>query len=139
MHTSSLHASPSSVTNPKTPTSLEVSAHELDLSAYYYSIARKRIGLLGSSIIRSQCYLLSGIYLMYTLRPMEAWQNFLQASTTYYIYLQGRMRGGNDDGDGAEGRRASRTRRLEQSLYWSCFKSEWYVARISYWQHSGKS
>ncbi|KAL6412655.1 hypothetical protein AUP68_03860 [Ilyonectria robusta] len=108
-------------TDPNAPTSLNTSAYDLQLSAYYYSLARKRIGLLGSTIIRSQCYLLSGVYLMYALRPLEAWHDFVQASTTYYTYLQGRMRSAASHGDGVQ---VSRTRRLEQRLYWSCFKSE---------------
>lgn len=112
-------------TDPNAPTSLTTTAYDLQLSAYYYSLARKRIGLLGSTIIRSQCYLLSGVYLMYALRPLEAWHNFVQASTTYYTYLQGRMRSAASHG--GDGVQVSRTRRLEQRLYWSCFKSEWYI------------
>jgi hypothetical protein len=57
---------------------------------------------------------------MYALRPIEAWQNFMQASTAYYIYLQGRMQQSKP-----EEHNLSKTRRLEQRLYWSCFKSEW--------------
>lgn len=93
---------------------------DLQIAEQYYRLARKRIGLLGSTIIRSQCYLLSGVYLMYALRPLEAWQNFLQASTTYHIYLKGRMQQVEQ-----EKQLLSKTRRMEQRLYWSCFKSEW--------------
>ncbi|KAE9373064.1 hypothetical protein N431DRAFT_336998 [Stipitochalara longipes BDJ] len=84
-----------------------------------YYLARRRIGLLGGSIVRSQCYFWSGVYLMYTLRPVEAWQNFLQASSTYHIYLKGQVKGG-----GFNEKHESKNRLLEQRLYWSCFKSE---------------
>lgn len=66
---------------------------------------------------------------MYALRPLEAWHDFVQASTTYYTYLQGRMRSAASHGDGVQ---VSRTRRLEQRLYWSCFKSEWYIPMCEY-------
>ena len=66
---------------------------------------------------------------MYTLRPMLAWQYFHQASITYQLYLKmnGRI---SDDGSVLMNRplqtpsTSSRTTRLEQRLYWSCFKSE---------------
>jgi len=61
---------------------------------------------------------------MYTLRPVEAWQNFLQASSTYHIYLKGQVRGSESNEV-----HANKNRLLEQRLYWSCFKSEWYVLR----------
>jgi hypothetical protein len=62
---------------------------------------------------------------MYTFRPLDAWNHFCQASTFYQIHsktvagpdrpisLNSPMRG-----------MGSTQRRLEQSLYWSCFKSE---------------
>lgn len=103
-----------------TSSSTSNSRRDLEVAEGYYGLARKRIGLLGNTIIRSQCYLLSGVYLMYAMRPLEAWQNFVQASTTYYIYLKSRMHKNSLDGQ-----QINRTRRLEQRLYWSCFKSEW--------------
>jgi hypothetical protein len=58
---------------------------------------------------------------MYSIRPLDAWTSFHQASTTFHIYLKGRQR------DKEFQTQSSRTRGLEQRLYWSCFKSEWYV------------
>ena len=60
---------------------------------------------------------------MYTFRPLSAWNHFYQASTFYRLRLR------LIDGLGksvyeAEKPGASVTQRLEQSLYWSCFKSE---------------
>ena len=85
-----------------------------------YALAARRIGLLKGSILRSQCYFWSGVYLMYTLRPVEAWEKFFHASSTYHIYLKGRLAR-----DEQKGLYVSGTRLLEQRLYWSCFKSEW--------------
>jgi len=69
------------------------------------------------------------VYLMYTLRPMLSWQYFHQASITYQLYLKmnGRL---SDDGSVLmspplqSASTSSKTTRLEQRLYWSCFKSE---------------
>lgn len=95
---------------------------ELNLASLYYGMARKRIGLLDGTIIRAQCFFLSGVFLMYALRPLEAWQNFLQASSTYHVYLRCRASATNGDLNSY-----NRTRKLEQRLFWSCFKSEWSV------------
>lgn len=73
---------------------------------------------------------MSPVYLMYTLRPILSWHYFLHASVFCQLHL--RMSHGIS-GDFTEvltapSRHSSavdrRSRRLEQSLYWSCFKSE---------------
>ncbi len=67
---------------------------------------------------------------MYTLRPLLSWQHFFQASIVYQLHLKIQY--------GIIGRSVSpfsiapehlnttdrKSRRIEQSLYWSCFKSE---------------
>ncbi|KAH9208480.1 hypothetical protein DL95DRAFT_345425 [Leptodontidium sp. 2 PMI_412] len=80
----------------------------------YYLLARRRIGLLRPSIIASQCFFLSGVYLMYALRPVEAFHEFHQASIVFQIWLK----------FGRPSKKSSTAQRLEQRMYWSCFKSE---------------
>lgn len=80
-------------------------------------LARKRIGLLSQSMLATQCHFLSGIFLMYCFKPLEAFQNFHQASMTFQIYFRSVT---------ASIRSASDSR-AEQRLFWSCFESEWYV------------
>ncbi|KAH6989274.1 hypothetical protein BKA56DRAFT_476894 [Ilyonectria sp. MPI-CAGE-AT-0026] len=89
----------------------------------YYHSARRRFGLLDRSIAACQCHLLSGIYLMYTIRPLQAWQSFIQASTVYVVYLksQGRF---SSEGNQWNDTQKPTLRSLEQRLYWSCLKSE---------------
>lgn len=70
------------------------------------------------------------VYLMYTLRPIRSWQHFFNASLIYQVYL--RMAHGIAESyvdvlgnlarhvDSAD----RKMRCFEQSLYWSCFKSE---------------
>ncbi|KAL3450803.1 hypothetical protein BJX65DRAFT_270142 [Aspergillus insuetus] len=89
----------------------------------YYQLACRRLGLLQRSVTASQCYLLSGIFLMYTMRPLDAQSHFYQASSIYATYLKGQLalqqrRGLDDQPLGSD------NRRLEQCLYWTCFKSE---------------
>ncbi|KAF3396171.1 hypothetical protein F1880_006919 [Penicillium rolfsii] len=57
----------------------------------YFYLARKRFGLLGRDITACQCYLLSGIYFMYTLRPLQAWSDFSQASATFFVYRKSQL------------------------------------------------
>lgn len=66
---------------------------------------------------------------MYTLRPMLSWQYFYQASVNYQLYLKMNGRIAEDQAILMERHheprsRSSKTGRLEQRLYWSCFKSE---------------
>ena len=92
--------------------------------------ACRRLGLLKQTLLAAQCHFFAGVYLMYTLRPMLSWQHFHQAAITYQLYLKttGRLTENLciidpsclQPGD-FEARKLSR---LEQRLYWSCFKSE---------------
>lgn len=89
---------------------------DYDTAKNYYNAARKRIGLLGYSILTAQCYLLSGIFEAYCLQPLRAWASFKEACITIQIYLKTRGRHGGSFDES-----------LERRLYWSCLKSEWYV------------
>jgi hypothetical protein len=95
----------------------EVSTHDaLDYptAEAYYTGARKRIGLLESSIMSAQCEFLIGVYEMYSIRPLKAWLSFNRACLILQTCLQARS-----------GTMLSRSqKRLEQRLYWTCLKSE---------------
>jgi len=73
--------------------------------------------------------MLSGIYLMYTLHPLEAWSAFHQAGSVYSLYLrsqaalQERHSNGGVDVDITPSQ-SILERRLEQRLYWTVLKSE---------------
>ncbi|TVY45305.1 putative beta-glucosidase I, partial [Lachnellula occidentalis] len=86
--------------------------HKLRRAAAYYNIARKRIGLLVPSLITAHCVFFSGVYLMYNMQPLQGWYNFYQAATLTHMCLKSST--STDE----------KTIRLEQCLYWSCFKSE---------------
>jgi hypothetical protein len=104
-------------------TSLEEAGDYRETAETYFQAARKRLGLLETSIIAGQCYMLSGIYLMYTMRPLQGWQAFHQAGSAYSLYLKGQasVRDRSDDSNTAPG---AFERRLEQRLYWTVLKSE---------------
>ncbi|CAI6096202.1 unnamed protein product [Clonostachys chloroleuca] len=112
-------------------TSVGLHSQELQLGDSCFTLACRRLGSLKYSLLGAQCHFFAGVYLMYTLRPLESWHYFYQASLFCQFDL--RMTHGLSDTfaevlgappphtlDSA-GRKA---RRLEQSLYWSCFKSE---------------
>lgn len=67
--------------------------------------------------------ILCPVYLMYTFRPLSAWNHFYQASTFYRLRLR-LIDGLDKSAYEVEQQGASAGQRLEQSLYWSCFKSE---------------
>lgn len=68
---------------------------------------------------------------MYTLRPLLSWSHFYQASIFYQLHLKSTQSTLNENesevlkvpGHHLTGA-GRKQRRLEQSLYWSCFKSE---------------
>lgn len=99
----------------------------------YYQYALRRIGMIGGSLTACQCHFLNGIYLLYTLRPVQAWQAFFHASSLYTVYLKSRAAAqqigpGHYHDDvliGDESCSGEKLRCcLEQRLYWSCIKSE---------------
>lgn len=70
------------------------------------------------------------VYLMYSLRPLLAWQQFNSASTLYRLYeqLNYGASGRSDSSPALLGSSnlwsSTQQARFEQCLYWSCFKSE---------------
>lgn len=67
---------------------------------------------------------------MYTLRPLMSYQYFMNSSTLYQLYDKmkygpgGRVAGTVPSSVSRDTDTDHRSERLEQSLYWSCFKSE---------------
>lgn len=90
----------------------------MNLAAAYYLAAKKRIGLIESSLLSVQCQFLCGVLEMYLLNPLKAWYHFSHACEQFrnQQWRSAHKRGGD---------MSRETRRLEQRLYWSCMKSEW--------------
>ncbi|KAK9241926.1 putative C6 transcription factor [Lipomyces tetrasporus] len=112
---------------PQASVPKSTSASGLKEGETFFVMACRRIGLLRYSVLGAQCHFFAGVYLMYTFRPLAAWNHFYQASTFYRLRL--RMIDGlsiDDDlsADEPVQRGTSVSRHMEQSLYWSCFKSE---------------
>ncbi|KAF3393731.1 hypothetical protein F1880_004758 [Penicillium rolfsii] len=105
----------------RSSTSLQADREGLQKGEIYFDLARKRLGSLDKGVMAAQSHFLAGVYLMYRLRPLSAWMEFHSATRAYYVYLQYRARLSPrpvDDG------MAEQRRRIEQRLYWSCYKSE---------------
>ena len=71
--------------------------------------------LCGSGVIEAQCFFLAGVYLMATLRPIEAWKMFVQALACCQAFSPHLT---------IQDARTEEESRMEQSIYWTCFKSE---------------
>ncbi|KAF9893075.1 hypothetical protein FE257_012486 [Aspergillus nanangensis] len=94
-------------------------AHK-DSGATYYLAAKKRLGLIEPSWLRIQCLFLCGVFEMYSMRPLCAWEYFKQAcgQLENLFWKQSLTTPlGEDD-------HADESRQLQQRLYWSCMKSE---------------
>jgi hypothetical protein len=106
------------------------SKKELQQGENCFILACRRLGLLKQTLLAAQCHFFAGVYLMYTLRPMLSWQHFHTAAITYQLYLKttGRLSESYCILDSSifqpNDANARKLSRLEQRLYWSCFKSE---------------
>lgn len=110
--------------------SLDIHAQELHQGESYFALACRRLGLLKPTMIGAQCHFFAGVFLTYTLRPVLAWQYFFHASTLLQLHLKTTYGIGEGhtgllkEPSGILSAEHRKIKRLEQSLYWSCFKSE---------------
>ena len=87
----------------------------------YYGAAQRRMGLLQPSLVAVQCQYLAGLYSKFLMRPLAAW-NLLQSSCNQLQALL--YAGGLVAGEAEGAHNMSRSRHIEQRLYWSCVKAE---------------
>jgi len=90
----------------------------------FYNAARRRMGLLGNSLVATQCGYLAGLYEKFLLRPVAAWTLLQTACVKLQALLYAK---GLAEATGQASRIDSRAKHVEQRLYWSCVKAEWYV------------
>ena len=90
---------------------------EFQRAESFYAAAEARMTgmLVHSGTMEAQSFFLSGVYLMATMRPLAAWRMFVQALTCCQIILSGADDPNNPD---------QHQYGLQQSLYWTVFKSE---------------
>lgn len=81
-----------------------------------FARGRAILGLQAPSLLSTQCLFFCGVYEMFTLRPVDAWLHFSQASLQLRLHIQSRTFSPEEylTADG----------RLIQRLYWSCMQSE---------------
>jgi len=97
---------------------------DVDMGESFFGAAQRRLGLLSNSLIAVQCQYLAGLYEKFLVRPLAAWSLFQSASSQFQAYLYAKGLAVASQGEFQEGKRA---RHIEQRLYWSCVKAEWYV------------
>jgi hypothetical protein len=80
----------------------------------FFAAAQRRMGMLlsRSGVLEAQCFFLAGVYLFSTIRPLEGWKCFVQALASCQAFY------------GAASTDNARDRRLHETIYWTCFKSE---------------
>ncbi|KAL2846692.1 hypothetical protein BJY01DRAFT_247122 [Aspergillus pseudoustus] len=83
----------------------------------YFVAAQKRLGglLCQSGVVEAQVFFYAGVYLMATLRPLEAWRMFVQALACCETFPSRQPPPAVIHPDEATPQR---------SIYWTCFKSE---------------
>ncbi|KAL5313245.1 hypothetical protein ACEPPN_018978 [Leptodophora sp. 'Broadleaf-Isolate-01'] len=101
-------------------TSKSLHSASLILGKLYYDAACKRIGLLYSNILSTQCIFLCGVYEMYMLSPLKAWRWFSSASSTLYTHLRCEEVQAKST---TSATKSLDSQRLEASIYWSAYKS----------------
>jgi hypothetical protein len=94
-------------------------AGDLALASSYFLAAQKRLGfaMAQPSNLSIQCLCLTGIYYMYILEPLPAYNMFHAAGTIFQIHLSTKAAWSTED--------PRSTPHIIQRLFWTCFKSEW--------------
>ncbi|KAL1985199.1 hypothetical protein VTN96DRAFT_8115 [Rasamsonia emersonii] len=93
------------------------------LARAFFEASQKRIGLLlrGGGVLEAQCFFYSGVYLMTIMQPMDAWRHFVQAAAISQGFDFPRKPLSPEIMASPE---AKRERASQESMYWTCFKSE---------------
>lgn len=100
------------------------------LAEAWFGASQKRIGTLlshGGGILEAQCFFFSGVYLMHTFRPFSAWPLFLQALACCQTFLCFSKLSAEVSFPPHEFLEDGAGWRSEESVYWTCFKSELYA------------
>lgn len=84
--------------------------------------AKKRIGLLGSSLIDIQCLFLASIYEKYAFRPLQSWYYLQQAANRLQARHWRKVFTLQTPSSGRTNRPSAY--HLSQRLLWSCYKAE---------------
>jgi hypothetical protein len=97
-------------------------ASRLAMADSYFQASQRRIGILyhKNTLVVVQCTFLTAVYLMSTMQILAAWKCFVQAGTQCLAWLTSEGRLKSDHPDMVH----SSSRHAEESLYWSCLKSE---------------
>lgn len=97
----------------------------------WFNASQRRIGALltKGDVLSAQCFLFSGVYLMHTMRPFQAWALFVQALACCqkFDFYAGSF--GAPDVQEVVG--SETPWRSEESMYWTCFKSELSVSETT--------
>ncbi|KAH7143470.1 hypothetical protein EDB81DRAFT_869328 [Dactylonectria macrodidyma] len=100
--------------------SLPLSDPDMQTAVALFDTAQRRLGtgLVSQGLVQAQCAFLSGVLLMSLLRPIEAWTTFVHGLAICQTLPSIRQRQPEMD------QRTSAQFVAEQSVYWSCWKSE---------------
>ncbi|OAK96920.1 hypothetical protein IQ06DRAFT_229637 [Phaeosphaeriaceae sp. SRC1lsM3a] len=100
---------------------------DMETAQSYYMAAKKRLGLLDPSHLLVECLFFFGVFEMYCLRPLKAWNYFnsacVQCRNLLWIRSQ-RSISVNPLAPSTVDPPTGALRLIEQRLYWSCLKSE---------------
>jgi hypothetical protein len=96
------------------------------LARAFFEASQKRIGLLmrGSGVLEAQCFFYSGVYLMTIQKPMDAWRHFVQAAAVSQGFDFLRISEKSFPVEILLDDDMQRDRVSQESIYWTCFKSE---------------
>jgi hypothetical protein len=86
----------------------------------YFLAAKKRLGLLGDSLLDIQCLFLAFIYEKTYFRHLQAWFYLQQAATRLQVRL---LKTGTRPRANCQSLRTDDIH-IEQRLFWSCFRAE---------------
>lgn len=93
---------------------------DIEAAEAYFLAAKKRFGLLQTSVMDMQCLFLAVTYERFCLRPLRAWHFLEQACSRLQSHLSRKRSRRN----GAGVYEDDDVQLLEHRLFWSCVKAE---------------
>ncbi|KAH6682202.1 hypothetical protein F5X68DRAFT_172161 [Plectosphaerella plurivora] len=104
--------------------------HDSDIAYRWWSVACKRLGraMSLSTLESAQCLCLAGIWYMCILRPVEAWKHFTMAGNCWYSAVS--ARNVMPSQTQSQESRVVIPQPVEQSIFYTAYKSEMYVSEI---------
>ncbi|KAL4882053.1 hypothetical protein BJY04DRAFT_217746 [Aspergillus karnatakaensis] len=107
------------IIRPFSSASLSSQEPQISTGQALFNAAQRRMGIVldSAGLVEAQCLFFAGVYLMSILRPYDAWRSFLQGLAICQTFR-------SINSSTTQSEYSGNRNTAEESIYWSCWKSE---------------